>query len=213
MMRFACGTTRVSRCVGETTNDATEDMLMDTRLMTGGRLLALTLALGIASMAAPQSASAQWSLEGRVGSALPVGDLTDDPGLDQTAGLAAAAGAMYTFRPTWTIYGEVSGQWFNCDGCDTDVMSWGIDGGLKYILAEQGSALPWIRAGLAFQQVSVDGGDGEWGVGLDSGIGIDWLLTDRFALVPAIRFDTYSADDLTVSYVTIDLGAHVHLYP
>lgn len=190
---------------------------MDRRLMAGGRLVALGLALGIASMAAPresvaQESVAQWSLEGRVGSAIPVGELTDDPGPSQTAGLSVAGGAMYTFNPSFSVYGEVSGQWFNCDGCATDVKSWGIDGGLKYLLSQQGSALPWIRAGLAYQQVSVENGDGEWGVGLDTGVGIDWMLSDQFALVPALRFDTYSADDFTVSYVTIDLGAHWHLY-
>ena len=119
---------------------------------------------------------------------------------------------MYTFRTSLSAYVEGSWQQFNCDGCDTDVESWGFDGGLKYVLAESGTASPWVRAGLTLQQASVGDADGEWGVGLDSGVGIDWLLTERFALVPAIRFDFYEADDLTVTYLTIDLGAHWHLY-
>lgn len=179
---------------------------------TGARLLALVVALGFVFTIMPQGAAAQWSVEGRLGAAIPVGDLTDDPGLNQTAGLGAAGALMYTFHPSFTAYGEASAQWFTCDGCDTDANNWGIDGGLKYLLVEQGSASPWIRAGVAVQQVSVGDADGEWGVGLDSGIGIDWLLTDQLALVPAVRFDTYSADDLTVSYFTIDLGAHWHFY-
>ena len=183
--------------------------------MPSGRyLVALAFALGISSVASPQSLSAQLSLEGRIGAAIPVGDLTDDPGLNQTAGFGLAGAAMYTFHPNLSVYAEASGQWFNCDDCDTDVNNWGIDGGLKYILFESGSAFPWVRAGLAVQQVSVGDGDGEWGVGLDSGIGIDWLLSPNFALVPAVYFDVYQAtDDLTVSYVSIDLGVHWHLYP
>jgi hypothetical protein len=179
---------------------------------TGARLLTLAVALGTVGLASPRGSAAQWSLEGRLGAAIPVGDLTDDPGLNQTAGLGAAGALMYTFRPNLTAYGELSGQWFTCDGCDTDASSWGFDGGLKYVLTEQGTALPWIRAGVALQQVSVGDGDGEWGVGLDSGVGIDWLVTERLALVPALRFDTYGAGDITVSYLTIDLGAHWHLY-
>lgn len=177
----------------------------------GTRTVALTLALATLMLIGPAAASAQWSLEGRAGAAIPMGELTDDPGPSQTAGIALAGGALYTFRDNLSMYFEGSWQQFNCDGCDTDIESWGFDGGLKYVLARSGTALPWVRAGLTLQQVSADGGDGEWGVGLDAGLGIDWLLTERFALVPAIRYDFYEADELSVSYVTIDLGAHWHL--
>lgn len=185
---------------------------MNERTKTGSRLLPLAFAVGTLTLASPPALSAQWSLEGRAGAAIPVGELTDDPGPNQTAGIALAGGAMYTFRNSLSAYVEGSWQQFNCDGCDTDVESWGFDGGLKYVLAESDTAFPWVRAGLTLQQASAGDADGEWGVGLDSGVGIDWLLTERFALVPAIRFDLYEADELTVSYVTIDLGAHFHLY-
>ena len=175
------------------------------------RLLALAVALGLV-LTGPADLTAQWSLEGRAGSAIPMGDLADDPGPNQTAGLSFAGAAMYTFQNSVSLYAEGSWQQFNCDGCDIDFESRGFDGGLKYVFTQSGSALPWARAGVALQQVSAGDADGEWGVGLDSGVGIDWLLTDRFALVPALRYDVYSADDLTVSYVTIDLGAHWHLY-
>jgi hypothetical protein len=175
------------------------------------RLFAVALALGTLTLASSADLSAQWSLEGRAGSAIPMGDLTDDPGPNQTAGIALAGGAMYTFRTNVSLYAEGSWQQFNCDGCSTDFESWGLDGGLKYVFAESGRALPWARAGVTFQQISAGDGDGEWGVGLDSGVGIDWMLTDRFGLVPALRYDVYSADDLTVSYLTIDLGAHWHV--
>ena len=173
----------------------------------------VALAIGALAASAPLSAAAQVSLEGRLGAAVPIGDLTDGPAA-QTAGIAAAGALYYTFQPNLSFYGEASGVWFNCDGCPDDATSWGFDGGLKYVLAGEGAALPWIRAGLAVQQVSAGDGDGEWGVGLDSGVGIDWALTEQFYLVPAVRFDTYSpTEGFTVSWFTIDLGAHWHPSP
>ena len=177
----------------------------------GARLLTVALTTVALTLAGSADAAAQLSLEGRAGVPIPMGELVEE-GLDQTAGLAFAGAALYTFRDNLSAYFEGSWQQFNCDGCETDVESWGFDGGLKYVLAASGTALPWVRAGVTLQQVSVGDSEGEWGLGLDSGIGIDWLLTERFALVPALRFDVYGVDDLTVRYLTIDLGAHWHLY-
>jgi hypothetical protein len=174
-----------------------------------GGCVALVFALMITS---PRSASAQWSLEARTGAANPVGDLADAPG-PQDVGLGAAGTLMYTFDPNVTAYGEASGQWFTCDGCDTDVVNWGFDGGLKYLFAEDGRASPWVRAGVALQQAVPEDGQGEWGIGLDSGVGVDVQVTDQLAVVPAVRFDTYDADEMTVSYFTFDLGAHWHPNP
>jgi hypothetical protein len=188
-----------------------DDMFEQARLEIGGCLTALVFALMIAS---PQGASAQWSLEGRAGAANPVGELAESP-TPQTVGMGAAGTLMYTFHPNVTAYGEAAGQWFTCDGCDADVLNWGLDGGLKLVMAQDGRASPWVRAGVAVQQVSPEDTDeGDWGVGLDSGVGVDVLITDQLAVVPAVRFDTYRAsEDMTVSYFTFDLGAHWHLNP
>jgi hypothetical protein len=186
-------------------------MFKQPRLEIGGCLTALVFVL---MMIVPQSASAQWSLEARTGAANPVGDLADAPG-PQEVGLGAAGTLMYTFHPNVTAYGEAAGQWFTCDGCDTDVLNWGLDGGLKLLMAQDGPVMPWVRAGVAVQQISPEDTDeAEWGVGLDSGVGVDVQVTDQLAVVPAVRFDTYQAtEDMTVSYFTFDLGAHWHPNP
>lgn len=176
-----------------------------TRSMTA---FALAAAAALALGASP--AEAQWSVEGRLGATLPTGDLTD-ASLNQTGGLAVSGDLMYTFRPNVTFYGGVGHHRFNCDDCATDLTSTGLDAGLKYLFGPSDGAMPWIRAGLLVHKPEVEGGDGEWGFGLDSGIGIDWSVSEQLTLVPALRYDTYEAEEVTFSWFTIDLGAHLHL--
>lgn len=173
-------------------------------------LWSITLA-AVATAGAAAPAAAQWALEGRVGSALPTGELTTSPAPNQTAGLSFAADAMYSFSPRWTGYLGASRQSFNCDGCTTDVDDVGVNGGLKYILNRDDDALFWVRGGLLANRASVDGVNNEWGVGVDSGIGVDWRVNHRFAVVPALRVSSYNSGALSLTYFTMDLGLHLHL--
>jgi hypothetical protein len=161
------------------------------------------------SLLVPASAAGQFSLEGRLGATMPTGDLSDD--FDQTAGLGLAVELMYTVKRNLTLYGGVGHHRFTCDDCEADFSSTGIAGGAKLILGADRDAMPWIRGGLMVHRPKVDGDTGDWGVGLDSGIGIDWNVAPSFYLVPAFRFNTYSSEDIRLSYFIIDLGAHVHL--
>jgi hypothetical protein len=174
-----------------------------------GTLTARATGLVLAvSLLVPAVAAGQLSLEGRLGATMPTGDLTD---LDQTAGLAFAAEIQYTVQRNLTLYGGLGHHRFTCDGCDDDFSTTGLAGGAKLILGASGRALPWIRGGLMVHRPSVDGDAGDWGVGLDSGVGIDWNVAPSFYLVPALRFNTYSSEDIGLSYFTIDLGVHLHL--
>lgn len=171
-------------------------------------VVALTAILTLAS---PRTASAQWSIEGRVGSALPRGELTNAPGLDQTGGLSFAADAMYGVDEHFTLYAGASRESFHCSECSTDVSSAGLDGGVKYRFGQTGSTRPWARGGLILQRATVDGVDGDWGVGASAGVGLDWFVQPRLAIVPALRLSSYSSGALSLSYVTIDLGLHLEL--
>ncbi len=168
-------------------------------------------ALAATTLAAAKPATAQWSVEGRVGSSLPRGELTDAPGLDQAAGLSFAADAMYGVDEHFTAYAGASRESFHCDACSTDVTSAGLDGGVKYRFGRSGSAIPWARGGLIWHRASVDGVDGDWGLGVDAGVGLDWFVRPSVALVPALRLDSYSSGPLSLSYFTIDLGLHLEL--
>lgn len=160
------------------------------------------LALGAGT---PQTAAGQegrWSLEGRLGATLPTGDLSDD----HTAGLALGADLMYTLDTNVTLYGGLGHHRFQCDGCAVDISTTGIDAGVKLLFGGNEDAMPWVRGGVLVHKPD----EGDWGVGLDSGVGIDWRVSDALTLVPALRYDTYD-DHGTLSWFTIDLGAHLHL--
>jgi opacity protein-like surface antigen len=174
---------------------------------------ALSVAVAVGCVLAATKAEAQegrWSVEGRVGSALPTGDLTDGA-MNQTAGMSFGADLMYTLSPNFTIFGGAGHQSFNCEDCATDVSTTGVDGGMKLLLGSSERAMPWMRAGLMVHRPEIGDAEGDWNPGLDSGVGIDWNVTDQFTLVPAVRYNRYAANDnLTLSYVTIDLGGHLH---
>lgn len=172
------------------------------------RSFSLVAAAALALAGAPEAAQSQLALEARLGATMPTGDLSD---FDQTAGLGFAGELMYTVQRNLTLYGGLGHHRFTCDGCDEDFSSTGLQAGAKLILGQSESAFPWVRAGLMLHRPSVDGDSGDWGVGLDSGIGIDWNVGPSFYLVPALRFNTYSSEDIGLSYFTIDLGAHFHL--
>lgn len=166
--------------------------------------------LFLLALVVPSAVSAQWSFEGRIGSALPSGELTDQPGLSQTAGLSFAADAMFTFNRRASLYAGAARQSFRCDGCAQDVSTVGFDGGLKLLLGSSGAATPWVRGGLMIHRASLDGVNQDWGLGIDSAAGIDWLVTPRLALVPALRLNSYNSGPISLTYFTIDFGLHFH---
>ena len=174
-------------------------------------LVAGAVALAVALAAQPDVADAQLSLEGRIGSGIPTGEVTDAP-FRQTGGLAFAAEAMWNLSPRMTFYGGVSRQSFNCDGCFSDLSSTGFQSGLKFLLSRDGQALPWVRGGLLLHDAEMAGDDSGWGLGFDSGVGVDWRVSPRFDVVPALRYAQYTTDDLTLGFLTIDLGLHVHVH-
>ena len=171
----------------------------------------LALAACLLLVSIPATVAAQWSVEGRVGSAMPSGELTEDSGMNQTAGTAFAADATYAFSPMFSAYGGLERQRFNCDGCTRDVSTTGFDGGVKLRFNSSGTATPWVRGGLMLHQPAVDGVARDWGLGLGSAVGIDWLVDPRVSIVPALRLKTYSSGSMSLTYVTIDAGLNVRM--
>lgn len=182
---------------------------MDTRSRTTATAV-LALALTGLSPLAAEAQAERWSIEGRIGATLPTGDLTEGPG-SQTAGLAFAADLMYTLNTNFTLYGGFGHHRFNCDGCNSDISTTGLDAGAKFLFGSNEDAMPWVRGGLIVHKPEVEGLDGEWNLGLDTGVGIDWRVSHAVTLVPALRFNTYDGDGATFSWFTIDLGAHFHI--
>ena len=151
------------------------------------------------------------SVEGRLGSTLPVGEISD---LGATASHALTLSLLYNVSPRWAGYVGWGFHDFGCEGCPDVLGSQGPHAGVQYTLPWRGAALPWARAGLllatltALQNGAVVDAGSELGIELATGV--DFRLTDRVSLAPAGSFLFYSAglpgDDLLVPYFLVDLG-------
>jgi opacity protein-like surface antigen len=185
---------------------------VDMRTMKALSVL-LTAGMWFTLSAADASAQSRLSLEGRVGAAIPTGDLSDG---DAGTGLALAAEAMYSFSPILTGYIGVSRDAFSCDDEDfcEDLSSSGLQGGLKFLLAREGSLLPWVRLGLIGQSLDLGDEDTDMSLGFEAGGGLDIDVSPRFAVVPGVHYRSYSPDfdpgDLDVRYFVLSLGGHIH---
>jgi hypothetical protein len=154
----------------------------------------------------PATTSAQFSIEGRVGASLPIGELSDDPGLNQSFGIAVALDAMYAVAENVSLYAGGSRHSFNCDDCPADVTTSGVVGGVKYLFPGGGPITVWLRGGGMFHRASVDGSAQDWGFGVDSGLGLDIAVRRSMSIVPAVRLNSYGSGAVSLTFVTFDLG-------
>jgi hypothetical protein len=154
---------------------------------------------------APSRLAAQVSVEGRVGGAWPTGELTDDPGLNQSFGISLALDVLYAATRNVSLYAGGARQSFHCDDCPADVTTSGLVAGVKYLFPGNGLNT-WLRGGIMFHRASVDGASQDWGVGVDSGLGVDIALRRSMSIVPAVRLNSYGSGPLSLTYVTLDLG-------
>lgn len=162
-------------------------------------------------LAVPSPAAGQWSVEARVGSAVPLADLGDDAVLAQTGGLTFGADVMYTIQGYVSVYGGASYQRYTCDGCPARVTSTGLQSGLKLVFDPTAEMVPWARAGLLYHHPDVGGDGGDWHLGLDTGVGLDVRIHPSWFLVPAFRYKTYDAEGVRIDDLTIDFGVQVRL--
>jgi hypothetical protein len=158
------------------------------------------------SMSMPAPTTGQVSIEGRVGGSLPIGELSDDPGLNQSVGIGFGLDVMYRAAPNVSLYLGGSRHSFNCDDCPADVTTSGIVGGVKYLFPGGGPTTVWLRGGAIAHRASVDGAAQDWGIGVDSGLGVDVAVRRSISLVPAIRLNSYGSGPVSLTYVTFDLG-------
>lgn len=165
----------------------------------------LTLAGIVLAASVPSRVTAQLSVEGRVGGSFPSGELSDDPGLNQSLGVSIALEAMYHATPNVALYAGGSRQSFHCDDCPADVTTSGFVAGVKYVFP--GTALDtWLRGGVMLHRASIDGDSQDWGAGVDAGLGVDIAIRPSMSIVPAVRLNSYGSGPLSLTYVTFDLG-------
>jgi hypothetical protein len=177
-----------------------------------GFLVALT---GAMLVGAPAAAEAQMQVagEGRIGVALPTGDLSNE---GAQAGLALGAELMFNFQRNLTAYVGLNRHGFSCDrDCDLgrNPRSTGLGAGLKYILPGPSDAHWWVRGGLVAQQIVTDDRTGSRNLGFEVGTGIDMPVAPRLHLVPNISLISHEAGRVgTATYLNLGIGIHYHFH-
>lgn len=176
--------------------------------------------LAAALLVAPGAADAQipdaLSFEVRGGFGFPTGDLED--GTETGAGFGGDV--YWAFHRMFSAYGGWSWMEWDCDhpdcGPDESVSTSGFDLGVKVLFDQGWRAIPWARGGLVFHDLEdSDGDDIDGDAGFELGVGVDWPIGEVLSFVPSLRYTSYGLDedvvgDFGVSWVTLDLGLHVH---
>jgi hypothetical protein len=181
--------------------------------MTASARVFHALLIAGAVAAGPVSAQSRHiSLEGRIGTAIPVSDLSNS---GAEAGMMVEGELLYTPSLNVSLFAGLGMHSFNCEGnsCD-EVSSRGLHGGVKYLFGQSGTATPWVRGGLMLHEAESGEADTDFALGFEVGGGIDLALTPRFSLTPALRYHRYEADfepgPVDMSWVSLALGAHFH---
>lgn len=176
---------------------------------------ALTLIAGGAQAQAP----GRFSLEVSAGGALPTQDLGDHELKD--AGLGLGLNASYRVMPHLAVY--AGWDWYHFEleegiGDFVDVEDTGYAFGVRYDGPTLAMATPWIRAGGVFKHVELETDENDavrssdHTLGWEAGVGATLNLGSRWALMPGVRYRTFSPEleelggEVEHAYVTFDLG-------
>ncbi|MFO8173564.1 MAG: hypothetical protein R6T96_04720 [Longimicrobiales bacterium] len=193
------------------------------------RPLIVPLALLLAAFLTPMGAEAQGiSLELRGGLNLPVGDFSDEAGVEADSEAGIAADLILPIRETISLYAGFGREWFGCDACEGDdgLNTTGLEAGVKFILPSgELPVLPWIRGGATFHKAEFTLGgveaDSDWGLGYQASVGVDIPLGEVLSFSPALRYQAYTADfdplgldfldiEQDISFLSLDFGFHIH---
>jgi hypothetical protein len=196
------------------------------------RFLALSFLSTLATLLLPPNqalAQSRPALEIRGGINRPVGDFSGPPGVNGESLFGLGADLIVPVRPQLSIYVGASREVFGCETCvgDDEFLSTGLEGGGKLLLNLPASpVLPWLKVGATFQRATIraDGveADSDWGLGFQGAVGADIPLGNVLSFAPALRYQTYTARfgptglgfleaENDVSFISLDLGLHIHL--
>lgn len=168
-------------------------------------------------------AQSQWSVELRPGVNVATKDLGD---ADLNTGFGFEGTFAYRFMPHLAGYAGWSWNKFSSDesfaGTDMDFEETGYTFGLQFMHPIGASDLDFIvRAGALYNHIEVEDNDGE--IVSDSGHGFGWQaeggvvisLSDRWRLLPTIRYRSLSRDlelndattEVDLNYLSFGVGA------
>jgi hypothetical protein len=182
-------------------------------------------ALAAVALAAPARAQlpsfTPFSFEARAGVAMPTGDLADVA----NTGYTLSGSATYHFIPMVGIYGGYTHSRFEVEGDEEsgyDLVDSGFDLGARLAIPTPLIPIdPWIKGGLVFHKVSIEGdeieedddSDSEMGFQVGAGLGFG---IGPVSLTPGVSFISYKLDnedddDPTLSYWEANIGVRIRL--
>lgn len=137
--------------------------------------------------------------EGRVGIAIPAGELAGPPQRDGGAGAGSSFGFSFAYAVRGGLYVQLgfSQHRLLCErGCMDlgDLTSSGWDLSLRYLFLS-GDVMPWLRLGaishgLESSSGSADAGKvlSDWTWGIEAGAGLSVRITDNLRVTPGFRY-------------------------
>lgn len=185
------------------------------------RLIRIILALTLLAGASAATAQSPFSAVVRGGAAFP-----SDFG-DAELGTGFGFGATLEYRLPMCLALYAGWDWFHFteEGTDLDIEDTGYAAGLRWTPVRLEQFLgPWLLAGALYKHVEIEDDNGDivadsdHVLGFEAGGGVTLRLTDRLALLPGVRYRTFSpemeiggvtADAEDLSYVALELGLSI----
>lgn len=192
--------------------------------MKAVRTLAAALGLAVLVPAAAQAQISPFSVEARVGAAIPTGDFADGV----TTGFGFDANVAYRVMPMLELYGGYSWTRFGFDDDeefdeDVNMDDSGFAVGARVMFAGVPGIDPWVRGGVILHQLKTSFSEGpvsgsfttDRAAGFEAAAGVAIPVAPRVALTPAVTFRTYTPKfdgesfDSSVQYVGLHLGGRI----
>jgi opacity protein-like surface antigen len=174
-------------------------------------MMAAVAVVGAANAAHAQLPTTPFSVELRGGLAFPTGDLKDGDDLDN--GVALSVNGQYQVNPMFSVYAEYDWSQFGITDTSEDLTDQGFGAG---VIANfnAGSIQPFLRAGVAVNQLSAAGEDAQdEQVGFRVGGGLNFPLGNRLSVTPGVLYTAYGIkdSDFDVTHLTVDVGLKLRI--
>lgn len=183
-------------------------------------ILAAVASVSLAGAAQAQNSA--FTIEPRVGLAIPTGDFADlwGVGAELNTGFGASVNVGYDFTPMIGAYAGFSYNTFAVDVDDEDVSinDTGFDAGIRAQFAGIGGGLsPFLKGGIVYHQLEASDDEaevelGDQEIGFEIGGGLSFPLGPRISVTPGASYVMFSPEeDADVSYVKVDVGLRIRL--
>jgi opacity protein-like surface antigen len=170
------------------------------------------------------------SFEVRGGLAFPTGDFGEDSG-DETgdikSGTTLGANVTFHFMPLIGIYGGYTYNSFDVEGeDDASVIDQGFNAGVRVAIPTPLIPIdPYVKAGLVYNQLELEGSEGGVTFGIESdrslgfevGAGVGIGLGPKLSFTPQVTYTRYEPKfdgeglDINVEHIRVDVGLRLRL--